>query len=51
MEAIENVEKQAKTARNNGRLSLYPLKFEEAVKDLLKVKASMRIVLAKKGEK
>jgi|GEM_PF-5055892 len=24
--------------RKNGRLSLYPLKFEEAVKDLLEVK-------------
>ena len=32
------MEKQKETKNNNSRLSLYPLKFEEAVKDLLKAK-------------
>jgi len=28
--------------KNNGKLSLYPLKFKEAVKDLLKVKSEVK---------
>lgn len=31
------------TKRKNGKLSLYPLKFEEAVKYLLKIKAETKV--------
>jgi hypothetical protein len=31
--------KQAKITKNNTKLSLYPLNFEEAVKDLLDIKS------------
>lgn len=44
--------------RKNGRLSLYPLKFEGVVKDLLRIKPEARaknvttkIVMSKEGEK
>ena len=30
-----NVEKQSKTEKNSRKLSLYPLRFEEAVKSLI----------------
>lgn len=32
------MEKQKETKNSNSRLSLYPLKFEEAVKDFLRVR-------------
>lgn len=32
--------KKERLTKYNGKLSLYPLKFEEAVKDLLQVKSS-----------
>jgi len=44
--------------QRNGKLSLYPLKFEETVKDLLKVKPeikvkdiTVKIITVKEGEK
>lgn len=36
------MEKQVKTGNNNRKLSLYPLRFDKAVKDLLKVKSEVK---------
>jgi len=38
----KNVGKQVRMGKSNGKLSLYPLKFEQAVKDLLRVKSRVR---------
>jgi len=43
----KNMGKQVKTTKNNGKLSLYPLKFEQAVKELLEVKPQIKIKQSK----
>lgn len=35
---MDKTHKNEKTSKNNGKLSFYPLKFEHAIRDLLKVK-------------
>ncbi len=35
--------KKERPTKYNGKMSLYPMKFEEAVKDLLKVKPSKEL--------
>ncbi len=45
------MEKQKETKNNNSRLSLYPLKFEEAAKAIVKVKPSVKNVHSSKATK
>jgi len=39
----QDMAEQNNNKRRNGKLSLYPLKFEEAVKDLLQIKPEVKI--------
>lgn len=51
---MDKKEVEKKNNGNNKNLSLYPLKFDEAVKDLLSVKVggkTSKIVMAKESEK